>query len=74
MIPKVKLKKIKSVVGKNTNSAVRSGFFWGYRGLIEKMIKLITSELNKKFIIVLTGGLSYLFNKPYIKKIKLTKT
>ena len=73
LIPKVKLKKIKNVVGKNTNSAVRSGFFWGYRGLIEKMIKLITSELNKKFIIVLTGGLSYLFNKPYIKKNKIDK-
>ena len=34
-------KKIKNVIGKNTVKAVRSGFFWGYVGLINNIIELI---------------------------------
>ena len=30
LIPTLNLKKIKKVIGKNTVSSVRSGFFWGY--------------------------------------------
>ena len=56
----VNLKKISKVVGKNTESAVRSGFYWGYAGLIDNMIKLILKE-TKKYKIILTGGLANLF-------------
>ena len=52
-----------NVIGKNTKSAVRSGFFWGYLGLIEKILKLIISRTGKKFKIVMTGGYSHLFKK-----------
>ena len=41
LIPKVNLKNIKKVIGMNTISAVRSGFFWGYAGLIDNIINLI---------------------------------
>ena len=61
LIPVVNLKKISKVVGKNTESAVRSGFYWGYAGLIDNMIKLIFKETKKKYKIILTGGLSNLF-------------
>ena len=61
LIPIVNLKKISKVVGKNTESAVRSGFYWGYAGLINSMIKLIFKETKKKYKIILTGGLSNLF-------------
>ena len=40
LIPKVNLKKIKKVVGVDTISAVRSGFFWGYAGLIDNIVNL----------------------------------
>ena len=33
LIPNLNLKKIDKVIGSNTVNAVRSGFFWGYRGL-----------------------------------------
>ena len=64
LIKPISLKKIKTVIGKNTSSAVRSGFFWGYLGLIENIIRMIKQK-NKKsnFKIILTGGLSYLFKK-----------
>ncbi len=61
LIPVINLKKIKKVIGKNTVSAVRSGFFWGYVGLINNIIDLIKKETKKSFKIIITGGFSTLF-------------
>ena len=61
LIPKIDLKKINNVIGKNTISAVRSGFFWGYAGLIDNIINLIKKETGKSFKVIVTGGFSDLF-------------
>ena len=61
LIPKINLERITKVIGNNTISAVRSGFFWGYAGLIDKIIYLIKKETRKTFIVVITGGFSSLF-------------
>ena len=61
LIPNINLSKVKKVIGTNTNSAVKSGFFWGYCGLINNIIKLISKETKKSYKIILTGGLSHLF-------------
>ena len=63
LIPKIDLKQIKNVIGNNTISAVRSGFFWGYAGLIDNIIYLIKKETRKSFKVIITGGLSNLFKK-----------
>ena len=49
------------VIGNNTITAVRSGFFWGYAGLIDNIINLIKKEVRKSFEVILTGGFSNLF-------------
>ena len=56
LIPRINLKKINNVIGKDTISAVRSGFFWGYAGLIDNIIKLIKKETGKSFKVIITGG------------------
>ena len=61
LIPKINLKRIKKVIGVDTNSAVRSGFFWGYAGLIDNIINLIKKETRKSYKVVITGGFSDLF-------------
>lgn len=61
LIPKINLKLIKDVIGKDTISAVRSGFFWGYTGLIDNIINLIKKETRKSFKLIITGGFSELF-------------
>ena len=61
LIPRINLKKIDKVIGKNTTSSVRSGFFWGYVGLINNIIELIKKETKKNFEIIITGGFSSLF-------------
>ena len=73
LIPNTKLTKIKNIIGKNTQNAVRSGFYWGYQGLIENMIKLIEKKYKKKFKIIFTGGLSHLFKDTINKKIKVDR-
>ena len=73
LIPNINLKKIDNVIGINTISAVRSGFFWGYTGLIDNIINLIKKETNKPFKILITGGFSKLFKNSIKTKVTLNK-
>ena len=70
LIPKINLKKMSKVIGKDTKSAVRSGFFWGYAGLIDNIINLIKKETKKSFEVVITGGFSKLFKNSIKTKAK----
>ena len=70
LIPKINLKKIHKVIGKDTKSAVRSGFFWGYAGLIDNIINLIKKETRKSFNVIITGGFSNLFKSSIKTKVK----
>jgi len=69
LIPKIDLKKINKVIGNNTISAVRSGFFWGYAGLIDNIINLIKKETRKSFKVIITGGFSNLFKNSIKVKV-----
>jgi len=66
-IPFFSIKKQKKIIGKNTIEALRSGFYWGYSGLINSIILKIENETKKKFKIIFTGGYAELF-KTSIKK------
>ena len=69
LIPKINLKQIKKVIGVDTTSAVRSGFFWGYAGLIDNVINLIIKETRKSFKVIITGGFSELFKNSIKTKV-----
>ena len=73
LIPRINLKKINNVIGKDTISAVRSGFFWGYAGLIDNIIKLIKKETRKSYKVIITGGFSNLFRKSIKTKVSHNK-
>ena len=73
LIPKIKLEKSTNVIGKNTVSALRSGFYHGYTGLIDNIIKLIIKQKKKKFRIILTGGFSNLFKNSIYGNKKVVK-
>jgi type III pantothenate kinase len=73
LIPKINLKKIKKVIGIDTKSAVRSGFFWGYAGLIDNIVNLIKKETRKSFKLIITGGFSNLFKNSIKTKLKQNK-
>ena len=73
LIPKINLKSIKKVIGVDTVSAVRAGFFWGYAGLIDNIVKLIKKETRKSFKVVITGGFSKLIKNPIKTNVIIDK-
>ncbi len=71
LLPMFKLQNYPKNYGKNTKEALASGFFWGYEGLINNIIKKILKKNGINFNIVLTGGYSYFFKNRLIKKAKI---
>ena len=72
-IPIFSIKKEKKIIGKNTKEALRSGFYWGYSGLINNIILKIEKETKKKYKIIFTGGYSDLFKTSIIRPFKIDK-
>tara|TARA_B100000029_G_scaffold239115_1_gene236185 strand:- start:1165 stop:1941 length:777 start_codon:yes stop_codon:yes gene_type:complete len=66
-IPSFLIKKQDKIIGKNTVQALRSGFYWGYVGLINNIILKIEKETKKKYRVIFTGGYADLF-KTAIKR------
>ena len=63
-----KLKTIKiirnyDILGRNTEKAMQSGFYWGYVSLINGIISKIIKQKKFKPKIILTGGLANIFSK-----------
>jgi len=72
-IPVFSIKKQKMIIGKNTIEALRSGFYWGYSGLINNIIKKIEKETRRKYKIIFTGGYANLFKTSIIRPFKVDK-
>jgi len=62
-LPLVEFKNVSRIVGKSTEEAIQSGFFWGYTCMIKGLIKKIQTEKKTKFKIILTGGNSNSFKE-----------
>ena len=73
LIPNVNIKKVSKIVGKNTIASVRSGFYWGYTGLISNIIKLIKKQTNSNYKIIFTGGLANFFKNSFSFKLNVDK-
>ena len=72
-IPSFLLKKQKKTIGKNTVEALRSGFYWGYLGLINNIILMIERETKKKYKIIFTGGYADLFKTSIIRTFTIDR-
>jgi len=51
------------VIGTGTVSAMQSGIYWGYIGLVEGLVTRIRREIAQPAKIVATGGLAPLFSE-----------
>ena len=72
-IPSFNIKKQKKIIGKNTIEALRSGFYWGYLGLINNIILKIENETKKKYKIIFTGGFADLFKTSIARPFEVDK-
>jgi type III pantothenate kinase len=68
-LPKVELAPPKSVIGKNTIDAIRSGVIYGYAGAIDAILRRLYTELQTEADVIATGGLSGLV-VPYTEEIE----
>jgi type III pantothenate kinase len=68
-LPKIDLAPPRSVVGKNTVDAIRSGVVYGYAGAIDAILRRLYDELGSHTDVVATGGLAGLV-VPYSEEIE----
>src|ERR1700726_2753338 len=68
-LPKIDLAPPKSVIGKNTIDAIRSGVVYGYAGAIDAILRRLYTELGERTDVVATGGLARLV-VPYTEEIE----
>ncbi len=57
-LPEVELHPPRSVVGKHTVAALRSGLVFGWTGLIREMVRMLREELGGEQKVIATGGLA----------------
>lgn len=57
-LPRVEIKEPPEVIGRNTVAAMQSGIFYGYLGLIEKIIELVRKDLGEETKTIATGGVA----------------
>lgn len=54
-LPRVEIEKPKTIIGKNTISAMQAGIFYGYLGLVEGIIMRMKTEMNCNLLTIATG-------------------
>jgi type III pantothenate kinase len=62
-LPRIGIGRPQAVIGKGTVSAMQSGIYWGYVGLIEGLVARIRREVGDAMKVVATGGLAPLFSE-----------
>lgn len=61
LLPRIGVRRPSRVIGKDTVSAMESGIYWGYTGLVEGLVARIEKEFGGKMKVIATGGLAPLF-------------
>jgi type III pantothenate kinase len=57
-LPKVELAEPRSLIGKSTVDAIRSGIVFGFAGQVEAIVKRLRAELGPETKVIATGGLA----------------
>jgi type III pantothenate kinase len=57
-LPKVELAEPRSLIGKSTVDAIRSGIVFGFAGQVESIVKRLRDELGATTHVIATGGLA----------------
>jgi type III pantothenate kinase len=55
---KVEFAKPRSVIGRNTVECLQSGMYFGYAGLVDRIVDRMTEELGEVRAVIATGGLA----------------
>ena len=70
-LPLVPVAKPAHAVGRDTVECIQAGVYWGYLGMIEKVLERTLSELGGRPRLFATGGLSRLFGGELPKNMEI---
>jgi len=75
-LPRIAVQRPQAVIGRGTVSAMQSGVYWGYVGLIEGIVRRIEAEFGRQMKVIATGGLAPLFadGTPLIRNVDANLT
>ncbi len=70
-LPRVDIRRPRSVIGTSTVSSIQSGLYYGYIGLVDGILQHLVGELGADTHVVATGGLAHLIGRAsrYIQAI-----
>jgi len=57
-LPRVKVERPPSVIGRNTVQSIQAGLFFGYVGLVDKIVSQMKEEIADDCFVIATGGLA----------------
>jgi type III pantothenate kinase len=66
-LPKVELAEPRSLIGKSTVDAIRSGIVYGFAGQVEGIVRRLRGELGPDTTVIATGGLAGLL-VPFVRE------
>lgn len=69
-LPRVEFKQPATVIGSSTVTAMQSGLYYGYVGLVDTMIRRMIDELGEAPHVIATGGLAHVI-APALSSIKV---
>lgn len=75
-LPRVEIKQPDKVIGSSTVSAMQSGIYHGYAGLVDGVLEKMIAEMNTEPRVIATGGLAPLIAEAsrFIEKVDGTLT
>ena len=75
-LPRVEIKKPEKVIGTSTVGAMQSGLYYGYAGLVDRVLAQMIAEMGSKPRVIATGGLAPVIANAskFIEKIDDTLT
>jgi type III pantothenate kinase len=66
-LPRVNFERPEKVIGSSTITAMQSGLYHGYTGLVDGVLERMIAEMNGKPRVIATGGLAHAIASRYIE-------
>jgi type III pantothenate kinase len=66
-LPKVEMAEPRTLIGKSTVEAIRSGIAYGFAGQVEGIVRRLRAELGEETKVIATGGLAHVL-VPFIRE------
>lgn len=57
-LPRIDIRKPRTLIGRSTAESLQSGFFWGYISLVDGILARMIGELGDDSVVVATGGMA----------------